>query len=135
MPPPSIAVAILDDLFFTAKIREAARLLGVEITVVRDPSVLHQGPPPLVLLIDLDSRRVDPFAALDVVRHRPDAGKDCPAIAFANSVGKDLAARAKNAGVTQLLERAEFTEKLPEILRSITRGPVPLEVLRGGGGS
>ncbi len=134
MPPPAIAVAILDDLFFTAKIREAARLLGVELTVVRDPSVLHQGPPPLVLLLDLDSKRVDPFSALDVVRHRPDGGKDCPAIAFATSVGKDLTARAQAAGVNQLLERGEFTEKLPEILRSVTRSP-QLEVVRGGGSS
>lgn len=134
MPPPAIAVAILDDLFFTAKIREAARLLGVELTVVRDPSVLHQGPAPIVLLLDLDSKKVDPFAALDVVRHRPDAGKECPAIAFATSIGKDLANRAKNAGVTQLLERSEFTEKLADILRSVTRGPMPaLEVVRGGG--
>src|SRR5688500_18697648 len=136
MPAPATAVAILDDLFFTAKIREAARLLGVEITVVRDPSVLHQGPAPLVLILDLDSKKVDPFAALEVVRHRPDGGKECPAIAFAVSLGKELTARAKAGGVTELLERGEFTEKLPEILRSVTRSPAStspnLEIVRGG---
>ena len=123
VPPPSIAVAILDDLLFTAKIRETARVLGVELTVVRDPSVLHQGPLPILLLLDLNSKRVDPFAALDVVRQRPDGGQNCPAIAFAAAVDKELAAKAKSAGVESILDRGEFTEKLPEILRSVTRAP------------
>lgn len=123
VPPPSIAVAILDDLLFTAKIRETARVLGVELTVVRDPSVLHQGPPPLLLLLDLNSKRVDPFAALDVVRNRPDAGRTCPAFAFAAALDRELAARAKSVGLDPVLDRTGFTEKLPEILRSVARGP------------
>ena len=138
MPPPAIAVAICDDLFFTAKIREAARTLGVELTVVRDPSVLHQGPPPIILLLDLNSPRVDPFAALEVVRNRPDSGKQAPAHAFAASADKALIARAKANGMDPILDRAEFLEKLPEILNAVTRGPVSiptLEIVRGGGGS
>ena len=121
--PPAIAVAILDDLLFTAKIRETARVLGIELAVVRDPSVLHQGPPPALLLLDLNAKRVDPFAALEVVRQRPDSGRDAPAVAFAAAVDRDLVARAKTAGMDKVLDRGELVEKLPEILRAVIRGP------------
>lgn len=124
MALPPVAVAILDDLLFTAKIRETARIIGVELTVVREPSVLHQGPPPALLILDLNSRKVDPFAALDVVRKRPDDGKTVRAVAFAASVDKALAQRARDAGIDAILDRAELTEQLPEILRSVTRAPV-----------
>ena len=123
MPPPPIAVAILDDLLFTAKIRETARIIGVELTVVRDPSVLHQGPPPVLLLLDLNSRKVDPFAALEVVRARPDDGKTVRAVAFAASIDKALVQRARDAGMDPILDRSQFTEQLPEILRSVARAP------------
>lgn len=127
MALPPVAVAILDDLLFTAKIRETARIIGVELTVVRDPSVLHQGPPPALLLLDLNARKVDPFAALDVVRKRPDEGRTVRAVAFAASVDKALAQRARDAGVESILDRAELTEQLPEILRSVTRAPVAID--------
>lgn len=123
MPPPAIAVAILDDLLFTAKIRETARVLGVELIVVRDPSVLHQGPPPALLLLDLNCKRVDPFAALEVVRQRGDAGSSAPAVAFAAAVDKELSDKAKSAGLEPVFDRSAFTEKLPEILRSVVKGP------------
>lgn len=127
MAAPPVAVAILDDLLFTAKIRETARIIGVELTVVRDPSVLHQGPPPALLLLDLNSRKVDPFAALDVVRQRGDEGKSVRAIAFAASIDKALIQRAKDAGVDSILDRGQLTEQLPEILRSVTRAPVGVD--------
>ena len=123
MPPPPIAVAILDDLLFTAKIRETARIIGVELTVVRDPSVLHQGPPPVLLLLDLNARKVDPFAALEVVRARGDEGKLVKAVAFAATVDKALKDRARDVGLDPILDRGQFTEQLPEILRSVARAP------------
>lgn len=135
MPAPSTAVAVLDDLFFTAKIRESARILGFELTVVRDPAVLHQGPLPAVLLLDFNSRKVDPFAALDVVRSRADGGKDVPAVAFAASIDRALTERGRTAGFERILDREAFMERLPEILRAASRGPSlspALEVVRGG---
>ena len=116
-------MAILDDLLFTAKIRETARVSGVELLVVRDASVLHQGPPPVLLLLDLNSRRVDPFAALDVIRAREDSGKTAPVVAFAASVDKALTARAKSVGLDEILDRAQLTERLAEILLSVVRAP------------
>jgi CheY-like chemotaxis protein len=127
MAAPPVAVAILDDLLFTAKIRETARIIGVELTVVRDPSVLHQGPPPSILLLDLNSRKVDPFAALEVVRNRPDGGKTARAIAFAASIDKALVQSARDAGVDPILDRGQLTEQLPEILRSVARAPVTMD--------
>lgn len=127
MAAPPVAVAILDDLLFTARIRETARIIGVELTVVRDPSVLHQGLPPALMLLDLNSRRVDPFAALDVVRSRPDDGKTARAVAFAASVDKSLVQRARDAGVDPILDRSQLTEQLPEILRSIARAPLKID--------
>lgn len=121
MPPPAIAVAILDDLLFTAKIRETARVSGVELTVVRDASVLHQGLAPVLILLDLNCKRVDPFAALDVLRARADAGKDAPVVAFAAAVDKALTARAKSVGLDEILDRAQLVERLPEILHAVAR--------------
>lgn len=135
MPAPSTAVAVLDDLFFTAKIRESARILGFELTVVREPAVLHQGPLPAVLLLDLNSRKVDPFAALEVVRNRTDGGKDVPAVAFAASIDRALTERARDAGFDGILDREKLMERLPEILRSAPNGAPAvraLEVVRGG---
>ena len=55
--PVGGVVAVVKDLFFVARIRETARLVGVPLVFVRDPDELEQavGSAPRFALVDLTS--------------------------------------------------------------------------------
>src|SRR3989338_11680194 len=65
------AVAVVKDLFFVARIRETARLVGRELVFVRTPAELGaalQGEPPALVILDLTTQGWDYealFAALE----------------------------------------------------------------------
>jgi hypothetical protein len=70
--PPRI-IGVLKDLFWVARIRETARLVGVQVAFARDPAGLAAALPDAALaLVDLTMAGWDyeaTFAALEV--HRP----------------------------------------------------------------
>lgn len=108
-------LALIDDLFFQAKLLETARQLGVAVRVVSNGDALAQAAaaqPPALVLVDLNARQ----GALDGLR-RVCAGNPTEVVAFLSHVQTDLAAQARVAGCTQVLPRSKFTADLPEILR------------------
>jgi CheY-like chemotaxis protein len=108
-------LALVDDLFFQAKILETARHAGVEVQAVTSAAALEQalcdGAPALVLL-DLNAR-CGGIAALEKLRA---AGNPAPVIAFLSHVQTELAAQARAAGCTEVMPRSQFTKNLAAIL-------------------
>jgi CheY-like chemotaxis protein len=113
-------VAAVDDLFFAAKIRTTAELLGVPISFARDPDALiaaAQQDLPALVVVDLQAQRLDPFALAE--RMKTDAGlSHVPLIGFCSHVQTELLQRARQSGFDRVMARSTFTKELPEILQS-----------------
>ena len=108
-------LALVDDLFFQAKLIETAKRLGVELRTCCTADALNgeilKAPPKLVV-VDLNARS-EPVAAIERMKRQP---QPFEIIAFLSHVQADLAARAKAAGCNTVMPRSQFTRELATIL-------------------
>jgi len=107
-------VALIDDLFFQAKVLETAKKIGVSVKMVTTPDALlsaSQQDAPALIVVDLNARSGG-IAAVERLRA---AGNLRPVVAFLSHVQVDLAERAKAAGC-EVMSRSRFTQDLAGIL-------------------
>jgi CheY-like chemotaxis protein len=117
-------IALVDDLMFLSRIREAARVAGIEVCAVRGEADLvaaarREG---RLVLVDADSERLPWRAALAALRAEP-ASAALPVIAFVSHVRADLAAAARAAGASRVLARSAFVLELPELVARARAAP------------
>lgn len=108
-------LALVDDLFFQAKLLETAKQLGVEVRTCTTPDALLSAigkDAPKLVVVDLNARN-DPIAAIE--RLRADR-QDIPLLGFLSHVQVDLAERARAAGCGNVIPRSKFTHDLATIL-------------------
>jgi DNA-binding NarL/FixJ family response regulator len=109
--------ALVDDLFFQAKIMETAKQSGVQLKTFGTGAALVaevlQTPPRLVI-IDLNARH----GPLEAIEHLHASAEAVPIVAFLSHVQTELAARAKAAGCRDVMPRSQFTMNLAKILTS-----------------
>ena len=113
-------LALVDDLFFQAKMAETARKLGVVLKTVSTGDALVEtleaaahGDPPRLVVVDLNARQ----GAVEAVERLHSSGNPVSVIGFLSHVQTELAERARAAGCSQVLPRSSFTANLSEILR------------------
>lgn len=108
-------VALVDDLFFQAKILETAKHVGVEVRTFTTPEALlaaiTQHSPALVV-VDLNARN-NPLDAIKQVRA---ISTTLPVTCFLSHVQVELAAQAQEAGCTDVMPRSKFSQHLATIL-------------------
>jgi CheY-like chemotaxis protein len=108
-------VALVDDVFFQAKMLETARQVGVELETYSTGDAFltaaKQGAPAL-LIVDLNARG----GALEALNQLRAMSNQRPVVAFLSHVQVELAERARAAGCEQVLPRSKFTQNLPAIL-------------------
>jgi CheY-like chemotaxis protein len=108
-------VALIDDVFFQAKLLETAKQVGVEVRTCTTADALDAEiakAAPNLIVVDLNARS-GPFEALE--RLQASGGK-IPLIAFLSHVQVDLAERARAAGCSDVMPRSKFTQNLATIL-------------------
>jgi DNA-binding NarL/FixJ family response regulator len=110
-------LALVDDIFFQARISATAKQVGVELKIFGAAEALvaaavagNAGGE--LIVIDLNGR-ADAIGALTQLR---DAGNQTPVIAFLSHVQTELAERARSAGCTEVMPRSKFTQDLAAIL-------------------
>ena len=107
-------IALVDDLFFQAKLAETARQTGVELKVVTTPEALAEEARNAAGLIVIDlNARTDAIGAIEKLRA---AGNAAPLIGFLSHVQTELAERARAAGCREVMPRSKFTQNLAAIL-------------------
>ena len=120
------AIALIDDLFFVAKVRETAKLAGVTLETAATGQALLQAAaasPGALILVDLNARHgaleaLERLCASNGQARLADGqGNPRRVIAFLSHVQTDLAERARQAGCQDVLPRSTFTQNLAEILR------------------
>jgi CheY-like chemotaxis protein len=113
----SPVIALVEDLLFLSRIREAARGLGVGVRPVRGPADLvaaaREGG--RLVLVDADSSRLPWADALGALRADPSLAQ-LPVVAFLSHVRAERAEAARAAGCGRVLARGAFVQELPRLL-------------------
>jgi CheY-like chemotaxis protein len=111
----SYVLALVDNLFFQARIQAVAKQIGVEVKVAatgEDLVTEALANPPALVIVDLNAKS----GPLDAVRRL--RGSETPAliIGYLSHVQTDLAAEAAAAGCSQVMPQGKFTQELPMVL-------------------
>jgi CheY-like chemotaxis protein len=108
-------VALVDDIFFQAKLAETARLVGVELKMVSTGDALVEEVTrlsPRLVVVDLNASR----GAIEAIERLRAAGSQTPLVAYLSHVQVELAERARAAGAREVMPRSKFTQSLATIL-------------------
>ena len=117
----AFVAALVDDLMFLSRIREAARGADVEVRTVRTADAVSQAAREgaRLVLLDLDSARLPWTDALAALANEGDAG---PAtVGFFGHVNAETGRTAVAAGCTLVLPRGAFVQRLPSLLQDPPR--------------
>jgi len=109
------ALALVDDLFFQAKLLETAKQLSVQLrTFSASAPLLSEAvkSAPHVVIVDLNAKDHPVEAIACLCSKSP----GLPIVAFLSHVQTDLADRARSAGCARVLPRSQFTRELATIL-------------------
>jgi CheY-like chemotaxis protein len=116
--PPNVVVAVLEDLFFTVKIADAAKRAGMEAVFVKNAEAaihkLHDRP--ALMVVDLNCASVDPIEL--VTRVKASEFRDIPMIGFISHVQVERRQQAVDAGYDKVLARSAFSDNLVQVLLS-----------------
>src|SRR3990170_3387936 len=116
-------IAVLDDLFFTSKIKEAAKSLNSDLEFIKNTNGLIQklkSEKPSIIIFDLNSKVCNPLETIKELKSLPDL-KDIPILGYLSHIQTDLKDEAAKAGCDLVLPRSKFSKDLKEI---ITRYPI-----------
>jgi len=113
--------AMLEDLFFLAKIQETARKLNVKVEFVKtDKEILERvrqngTERPSLIIMDLNIAGAKPLASIPKLKR--ELKKETTIIGFLSHVQGDLKMKALEAGCDMVLPRSSFSQNLPQLLR------------------
>ena len=123
MPTPNAKIlAVLDDLFFTVKINEAAKRAGVPVEFVKsakdalDKAKAH----PTAIILDLNCATLDPLKLIEDLKSNASL-KRIRLIGFVSHVQAELIQKAREAGCDTVLARSALSKDLPQILKRHTK--------------
>ena len=108
-------VALVDDLFFQAKLSGTAKQLGIELRTCTTADALKSEVsrrPPRLVVVDLNARS-NPIGAVEELRA---SAPDIPVIGFLSHVQVELTQQARAAGCEEVMPRSKFTKELATIL-------------------
>lgn len=111
-------VCAIDDLLFSIKISTAAKALKAEVYFERAAdkvvATVREKQPSLVIF-DLNSVRLQPMQAIAALKADP-ALAGIRTLGFVSHVDSEAIARARAAGVDDVLARSAFSARLGDIL-------------------
>jgi CheY-like chemotaxis protein len=124
----SHVIALVDDLMFLSRIREAAGGTGAGVRAVRGATDLLSAARDggRLVLVDADSSRLPWAEAVGRLRADPSLAP-LPVVAFLSHVHADRAEAARAAGCTRVLSRSAFVQELPRLLASAAPVTTPEE--------
>ena len=107
---------LVDDMFFASKINAAVAQAGRQVERIKNREQLEQleAAPPSLVIVDLNSDRIDPFEAIEFLKSANDL-RAIPVVGFVSHVQTELIRRAQAAGCDYVLPRSVFSQMLNEI--------------------
>jgi CheY-like chemotaxis protein len=114
-----IVFAIVEDMFFAAKIRATAEASGVDVLFLRNQVALTEKAKekkPDLILVDLHNQKVDAVSLARELKAN-DEFQNVRLLAFFSHVETELQRKALEAGFDQVVPRSVFSRDLSEILK------------------
>ena len=111
-------LAVLEDLFFTVKINEAAKRAGLTIAFVKsEHDVLEQAKhQPALIILDINFQGIDPLNLIRKLK-AGEQTKRINLIGYLSHVQGELKQQAQEAGCDMVMPRSAFSQNLPQILK------------------
>ena len=115
---PKKVLAVIEDLFFTVKINEAAKHAGLTAEFVRseidafDRAKLQ----PSVIVIDLNCAAIDPLRLIAELKASPEV-KGINLVGFVSHVQGELKQKAQEVGCDMVLARSAFSQNMQQIFK------------------
>ena len=111
-------VAVLDDLFFTVKINEAAKRAGFPVKFVKSETdvLAHAAEKPALIIFDLNCGALEPLKVIGKLKADPEL-KGISVIGYLSHVQGELKQAAQAAGCDMVMPRSAFSQNLPQILK------------------
>ena len=112
-------LAVMSDLFFSAKINDAAKKLGMTVLFVKDNAVALEQLKlnPTLVIFDLNCTSADPIELIKAMKENP-ATASIGTLGFISHVQTDLKRKAQEIGCDTVVARSVFAQNLPAILES-----------------
>jgi len=117
-------LAVVNDLFFSAKITEAAKRAGVTLQyVTNEKDLLEKAKAnPSLIIFDLNFDAVQPLQLIKKLKQ--DAGlKHLTLLGYLSHVQTDLAREAEETGCDTVLPRSAFSMNMPQIFARYSVAP------------
>jgi CheY-like chemotaxis protein len=111
-------LAVVEDLFFTVKINEAAKRAGLGITFVKSErdAFDQAAEQPALIILDLNFAGIEPVDLIRKMKADP-ALQKISLLGYVSHVQGDLKQAAQEAGCDMVLARSAFSQNLPQILK------------------
>jgi PleD family two-component response regulator len=111
-------LAVLDDLFFTVKIADAAKRAGLEIDFVKSEkdALAKANNDPLLIILDLNCTSLEPLKLIAKLKS-DESLKQISVLGFVSHVQGELKQKAHDSGCNMVMARSAFSLNLPQILK------------------
>jgi PleD family two-component response regulator len=118
MPGSKRVLAVVNDLFFSVKLTEAAKRAGLALEFVKEgPRLIEKaGERPSLIIFDLNFDAVQPLELISKLKETP-ATKSISLIGYLSHVQVDLKQKAQDAGCDMVMARSAFSQNLPQIFK------------------
>jgi len=116
-------LAVVNDLFFSVKLTEAAKRSGLNLEFVKEGELVLEkaGEKPSLIIFDLNFDAVEPLKLISALKGQPST-KGISLIGYLSHVQVDLKQKAQEAGCDMVLARSAFSQNLPQIFKRHTGG-------------
>lgn len=116
--PEKKVLAVVNDLFFSVKITDAAKRAGMPVEFVKDErEVLTKAKTkPTLIIFDLNFEHVQPLKLISKIKGSSDL-KGVSLIGYLSHVQGELKQKAQEAGCDMVMARSAFSQNLPQILK------------------
>ena len=111
-------LAVVNDLFFSVKLTEAAKRNGLSLEFVKEGNLVLEKAEdkPSLIIFDLNFEAVEPLKLIMELKARP-VTKGISLIGYLSHVQVDLKQAAQQAGCDMVLARSAFSQNMPQIFK------------------
>jgi len=111
-------LAVVNDLFFSVKISDAAKRVGMPVEFVKDEKevIAKAKSKPALIILDLNFDQVQPLKLISELKSGADF-KGISLIGYLSHIQGDLKLKAQEAGCDMVMARSAFSQNLPQILK------------------
>jgi len=111
-------LAVVNDLFFSVKLTEAAKRSGLALEFVKDAEqvIERASGKPSLIIFDLNFDAVQPLKLIAKLKATPET-KGVSLIGYLSHVQVELKQKAQEAGCDMVMARSAFSQNLPQIFK------------------